>query len=66
MTTSSTEQRSTGGDLGEEVVHDRSGFDRPLITMEEFRANGANVFHSDEEVDDLITMTCGSRGTGWV
>jgi hypothetical protein len=63
MTTSSTEREVTDDDLCEEV-YDNSEFDRPLITMEEFRANGANVFRSDEEVDDLIAMVRESRRSG--
>jgi hypothetical protein len=62
MTTSSTDQQAVD-DLREEV-YDHSGFDRPLITMEEFIANGANVFRSDEEVDDLIAMVRESRRSG--
>ncbi|MEV6847719.1 hypothetical protein [Actinoplanes sp. NPDC051411] len=63
MTTSSTERKAVDDALDEEV-YDRSGFDRPLITMEEFLANGTNVFRSDEEVDDLIAMVRESRRTG--
>jgi hypothetical protein len=63
MTTSSTERKATDDVLDEEV-YDHSGFDRPLITMEEFLSNGANVFRSDEEVDDLIAMVRESRRTG--
>jgi hypothetical protein len=37
-----------------EIPVDRSGFDRPLISAEEFVANGAGVFETDEELDDFL------------
>jgi hypothetical protein len=39
-----------------EMPVDRSGFDRPAISMEEFVANGAGVFKSDEELDDFLAF----------
>lgn len=63
--TTSTERKALDDVLcGEAIRYDHSDLDRPLITMEEFKANGADVFHSDEEVDDLIAMTYKSRRSG--
>jgi hypothetical protein len=62
MTMSNTAREATH-DLVEEV-YEQTDFDPPLITMEEFIANGANVFRSDEEVDDLVAMVRRSRRSG--
>ena len=66
MTTSSASRETTDDGLceREEMPYDRSELVPSPISMEEFIAAGANVFHSDEEVDDLIAMVYESRRSG--
>jgi hypothetical protein len=66
MTTSSANRTTADDDLceTEELPHDDSELIPSPISMEEFVAAGANVFQSDEEVDDLIAMVYESRRSG--
>jgi hypothetical protein len=60
MTVSRTTLEAADDDLGGKA-YDSSWFGRPLISIEEFVANGAGVFESDDEVDEFIAWIHAER-----